>query len=116
MPIIDTVVPRQKPGIVSQQDIAFASYENTTAALADPAFEWDDLDETAGMFSDQGRLFELNLVAAFVWDLIDGQRSIRQIKNNVVSQFDVDKAEAEADVEEVMEALTGFGLVLLDNA
>jgi hypothetical protein len=41
----------------------------------------------------------LNTVGARVWELIDGQRSSREIGDQIAKEFDVDPARAQADTE-----------------
>jgi hypothetical protein len=48
--------------------------------------------------ADMSYLFTLSVVAAFIWELIDGGTSLRTILEKVLAEYDVDPAEAEADL------------------
>jgi hypothetical protein len=53
----------------------------------------------------------LNAVGARVWELIDGERSIEAISQEIVRDFKIDPARALADVGEFVEDLLTRGLV-----
>lgn len=50
-------------------------------------------------------LYTLNEVGARVYELIDGERRVRDIIDAIVSEFDVERNEAETDVREFIEQL-----------
>ena len=68
-------------------------------------------DGTVIVSPDDGRLSVLNEVGAFIWEMIDGQRSIEAIVQGVVDTFDVSSAQARQDVQTFMAALTERQLV-----
>jgi hypothetical protein len=43
-------------------------------------------------------LYRLNETGAFIWELIDGRRDIKEITSRVAEEFDVDQREAEKDI------------------
>ena len=48
--------------------------------------------------ADMDSLYRLNETGAFIWDTIDGRRSIRDITVMVAEEFNVDPGEAEKDI------------------
>jgi hypothetical protein len=64
-----------------------------------------------GKLADMKRIFMLNPVAEYIWDRIDGKNNIQNIKDNIVSSFDVDRETAEHDIEEFVTALLKENLV-----
>ena len=54
-------------------------------------------DEAVLVMPQKGQVKVINEVGAVVWELIDGIRDVGQIVDEVCSQFDVDRAAAEAD-------------------
>jgi len=54
-------------------------------------------DEAVLVMPQKGQVKVINEVGAVVWELIDGKRDVGQIVDEVCSQFDVDRAAAEAD-------------------
>jgi hypothetical protein len=63
-----------------------------------------------GKLADMQRLFALNPVAEFVWQQIDGRTGIECIAAAVTENFEVDEAEADADVREFLAQLVQAGL------
>jgi hypothetical protein len=64
---------------------------------------------------DRNQLHVLNDVGTRVWQLADG-RSLEQIVEAVVSEFDVDRPRAEADVRRFIEELLSVGAAQLRRA
>jgi hypothetical protein len=48
---------------------------------------------------------DLNRVAAFIWERLDGAGSLASIVDAVVERFEVERGRAEADALELLEAL-----------
>jgi hypothetical protein len=55
--------------------------------------------------ADLDSIFNLNRVAAFIWEKLDGQRTTGQLVDAVVERFEVDRQRAEADTLELLETL-----------
>lgn len=110
----DTAVsyPRRRQDILIQRDVAFAAYGDVVRAIADQEFSPPEPTEIIMMLSDHGRLFHLNVVASYVWDLLDGSRSTAQIVDAVADTFAVSRVQACADVEALISELGVHGLVL----
>ena len=56
-------------------------------------------------------LYTLNEVGARIWDLLDGQRSVQDIRNALVSEFDVSETEAEEDLLTLIEQFREIGAI-----
>ncbi|MFC1525031.1 PqqD family protein [Planctomycetota bacterium] len=54
---------------------------------------------------DLDRFFVLNDTAQAIWKLIDGQRSLNQIKAEIIQEFDVDEATAQKDMDKLIREL-----------
>lgn len=66
---------------------------------------------TSGELAHLQRIFVLDPVGEFVWDLLDGTRDFAAIVVKVAGEFEVSKARARADIEEYVAALLEAGLV-----
>ena len=55
---------------------------------------------------DMGSLYNLNEVAAFVWEQLDGKKSLRDIKHRLVEEYEVSAEEAEDDLSAYIAQLT----------
>jgi hypothetical protein len=59
----------------------------------------------AGRGADLDSILNLNRVAAFVWEQLDGQRTGAGVVDAVVERFDVERKRAEADYLELVDTL-----------
>lgn len=57
------------------------------------------------------KIYTLNDVGAFIWEQIDGVRSVQQIIEAVVHEYDVTPDEAERDVTEYLGRLVRIGAI-----
>jgi hypothetical protein len=64
-----------------------------------------------GKLADMQSIYALNPVAEFVWEQLDGRRSLDEIAGDVADQFDVGKEQAQSDVREFVSELAAAGLV-----
>ena len=55
--------------------------------------------------ADLDSIFNLNRVAAFVWEKVDGKRTAADLVDAVVERFEVDRERAAADTLELLETL-----------
>ncbi len=56
-------------------------------------------------------IYTLNEVARRIWELLDGERSVGQIADAIVAEFDTSPEEAEADTLEFLQELEQVGAV-----
>ena len=64
-----------------------------------------------GRLADLQQIYVLNPVAEFIWERLDGQKSLGEILQDVVDAFDVERGKAEDDVQAFVTELTAAGLV-----
>jgi len=57
------------------------------------------------------KLYCLNPVAAFVWEHLDGTRTLGEVRDAVLDAFDVEPEQAEGDIWEFLADLVGADLV-----
>jgi hypothetical protein len=60
---------------------------------------------------DLDSIYTLNETAARIWELIDGEKSLDEIKSMMIEEFDVTPAEAEKDLIEHLQQLEGIKAV-----
>lgn len=65
----------------------------------------------SGSADTVGAVYTLNEVGSFVWRLIDGRRSVREIAEAVGSEYAVKPDQAAHDVDELVTLLEAKGLV-----
>jgi len=54
---------------------------------------------------DMGSIYNLNEVGAYVWEYLDGEKTLFDIKNLVVGEFEVSLEDAECDLLEFVNQL-----------
>jgi len=60
---------------------------------------------------DLENIYTLNPTAAFIWECLDGRRSLQQIRQRVVAEFDVSDNIAQNDLLEFLRQLSEIGAV-----
>jgi hypothetical protein len=58
--------------------------------------------------ADMTSMYTLNETGAFIWDLIDGERSVKQIAAALAAEYEIDAARALSDVEAYLAELQNF--------
>lgn len=64
--------------------------------------------------SDVSSIFTLNEVAGRIWGLLDGGRTLGDLRDALVEEFEVDAAQAEADLVEFLGQLEAVGAIIRD--
>ncbi|MCL5023990.1 MAG: PqqD family protein [Nitrospirae bacterium] len=64
-----------------------------------------------GKLADMGNIFTLTAVGEFIWDRLEGQKSLNDVRNDVLEEFDVGREQAEADIREFITELLEAGLI-----
>jgi hypothetical protein len=59
--------------------------------------------------ADLGKIYLLNEVGGRIWELLDGQRRGRDIKDIIAGEFEVSVEEAENDIVEFLQKLLAIG-------
>ncbi len=54
----------------------------------------------------------LNEVAARIWELIDGKMKVREIKDKIIEEFEVNPKQAEKDLIEYLQQLEGIEAII----
>jgi len=61
---------------------------------------------------DMSSIYNLNEVGAFVWELLDGEKPLSDIKNMIVGEFNVSSQKAEEDLCEFVSQLKEIDAIL----
>jgi hypothetical protein len=69
--------------------------------------------EAVVVLPQEGQIEVLNEVGARIWELIDGLRSVRDIAQAIVDEYEVDMDCAVQDVKEFIQELVRDGAVVL---
>lgn len=64
-----------------------------------------------GKLVDMQKIFCLDPVAAFIWEHLDGRRTLAAVRDAVLDKFDVQQERAEADIQEFVAQLAEADLI-----
>ena len=67
-----------------------------------------------GELADLQRIFALNPAAEYIWSQLDGARDLAAVRDGLVARFEVEPAQAEADLGEFIAQLSAAGLIVED--
>jgi len=87
---------------LSAQSIVVASSDQLSADLA---------GEAAVLHVPSGTYFGLDEVGARIWGLLQQPRTLAEVRDTIVSEYDVDAARCEQDILELVARLVEHGLV-----
>ncbi len=62
--------------------------------------------------ADMNSVYTLNETGAFIWEQIDGKKSIAEIIEAVISEYEISPEEAEKDMMEFIENLSKYLIVV----
>ena len=65
----------------------------------------------SGNLANMQRMFSLTSVAAYIWQQMDGKHSLREIRDALIEQYDIDKNRADEDILEFAAGLLDAGLI-----
>ena len=65
---------------------------------------------------DMESIYTLNETGARVWELLDGRRSLAEIHQQLVREFDIDPFQAEQDLKELIDGLVEIGALVKRQA
>lgn len=79
---------------------------NSEIFLRNESYIWRLIDgETIIMSPFGDRLYALNDVGTFIWELLDGSKTIDDIVSNILEDYDIEKSIAYNDVTRFVEKL-----------
>ena len=64
-----------------------------------------------GKLADMQRIFALNPVAEYIWEALDEQKSLHDIRTHILSHYDIEKKQADSDIVEFIEELKKADLI-----
>jgi methyltransferase-like protein len=65
----------------------------------------------ANNIADMNSVFTLNDTGAFIWELIDGKRNIKEIIGELTKEFEIDEVTAKDDVMAFIEKMNKYLIV-----
>jgi hypothetical protein len=85
--------------------------ENSTVVVTKDQVSCDLSGEAAILNLKSGVYFGLNTVGASIWKLIQEPRTVKEIRDALVEQYDVEPKQCERDALELLQELSTHGLI-----
>lgn len=64
-----------------------------------------------GKLADMQRIFALNPVAEYIWEHLNGEQTLEEIKTDIIKNFKVEEKQAENDLHEFIDELIEADLI-----
>ena len=64
-----------------------------------------------GQVGDLDAIYSLNEVGAFIWEQLDGRKSVTQVVEAVRGEFEITVPDAEVEITEFVAALSAAGMI-----
>ena len=93
-------------------DARYIRDESVVARLVGQEFL---LVPTRANAAELDNIYVLNEVAGRIWELLDGQRTVSEICDAIVNEFDVERQQVEKDVIEFLDALRDVQIITTAN-
>lgn len=103
-------IRKVKP-ILCHRHFKLEAYPDIISALTDSNFNILASKDVVLALSYKGLEFELTMVAAFIWDILDVETELSLIVDNICSQFKVDRITAMRDTKLFLDSLKAHGLI-----
>jgi len=65
----------------------------------------------ANNIADMNSVYTLNETGAFIWEHLDGRRSLREIVDSLIEEYDVDFDSASKDMSEFIDNMTKYLII-----
>jgi len=65
---------------------------------------------------DLGSIYSLNEVGTFIWDSIDGNKTIEELKEMLIERFEANSKQIETDLIEFIEQLQSLRMVIINDS
>jgi hypothetical protein len=85
--------------------------EISTIVVTKDQVSCDLSGEAAILNLKSGVYFGLNTVGASIWKLIQEPKTVREIREAILKEYDVDSGRCEQDILEILQELSTHGLI-----
>lgn len=90
--------------------------DRSTTLTRNDSMVFTDLDDTIVMMDvDEGQYYELDPIAARIWELIEDGSTVGEICDALAEQYEVDPQECQQDTLEFLQTATERGIVVAEE-
>ncbi len=65
-----------------------------------------------GQLADMQRIFALNPVAQYIWEHLNGEQTLEEIRSGLIESFEIEEERAERDLHEFIDELLEADLIV----
>jgi hypothetical protein len=65
----------------------------------------------SGLLAKEQKIFSLNTVGEYIFDQLDGKKTLKEVLNNVLDKFSIDEKQATEDILQFVASVLKLGLV-----
>lgn len=98
--------------MASSRDVLGKTFKKNKSIVSRKVADEMLLVPVRGHLADMERIFTLNPVAEHIWEQLDGERQMEEIRDSILDTFDVAEEEAEADISEFIGDLLTADLIV----
>lgn len=95
------------PAVIRKDQVFRKNGDIVSRRIADELF----LVPIRGRLADMQRIFTLDPVGEYIWDGLDGIKSVGEIGSGMLREFDVEEGQAQADTRDFIGELLQAGLI-----
>ena len=85
--------------------------ESTTITVHDECLSTTIDGETVILHVDSGTYYGLNEVATYLWDALEHGRSVAELRDDILEEYDVSPERCERDLESVLTTMAEADLI-----
>jgi hypothetical protein len=89
--------------------------ESSTVVVTKDQVSCDLSGEAAILNLKSGVYFGLNTVGASIWKLIQEPRTVKEIRDSILEEYEVGSNQCEQDILEILQELSSRGLIEIVN-
>ncbi len=90
--------------------------ESATVVATDSALATTIDGEAVILETESGTYFGLNEVATYIWDHVQDQQAVSDLRDGILDQYDVAPEQCETDLEETLQTMETKGLITVEES
>lgn len=90
--------------------------ESATVVATDNALATTIDGEAVILETESGTYFGLNEVATYIWDHIQDEQTVTELRDSILDQYDVTPERCNRDLEETLQTMETKGLVAVEES
>jgi hypothetical protein len=101
--------------IMDWQNINKGEFDNIVVSIADDQVSSELAGEAVILNLETGKYYGLNSVGARIWNLLQEEKSLGEIRDTILAEYDVEAEQCEQDILELLQKLSDHDLLKAPN-